>query len=87
MLERVSQTHGHGTRLARRGMFISTRDHRQVGYRVPKEWESVSSALQGASSLGAFKRQSKGELLKGYGEFRCVVRNCFVCGGNGQEVR
>ena len=87
MLERVSQTHGHGTRLARRGMFISTRDHRQVGYRVPKEWESVSSALQGASSLGAFKRQSKGEFLKGYGEFRCVVRNCFVCGGNGQEVR
>ena len=83
MLERVSQAHGHGTRLARRGMFISSRDHRQVGYRVPKEWESLTDNLRGATSLGAFKRQSKGEFIKGYGQFKCTVRDCFVCAGGG----
>ena len=79
MLERVSQTHGHGTRLASRGMFVSTRDHRQVGYRVPKEWETLPEALRGASSLGSFKRQSKAEFLRGYGQFTCTVGGCFVC--------
>ena len=79
MLERVSQTHGHGTRLASRGMFVSTRDHRQVGYRVPKEWEALPEALRGASSLGAFKRQSKAEFLGGYGVFVCSVGDCYVC--------
>ena len=80
MLERVSQMHEHGTRLASRGMFVSTRDHRQVGYRVPKEWETLSEALRGASSLGAFKRQSKAEFLKGYAQFECFSRGCYVCG-------
>ena len=80
MLEKVSQTHGHGTRLASRGMFVSTRDHKQVGYRVPKEWEALPVALREASSLGAFKRQSKSNFLTGYGQFKCFVRGCFVCG-------
>ena len=86
VLERVSQTHDHGTRLARRGMFISTRDHKQVGYRVPKEWETLTEPLKKATSLGSFKRQSKGEFIKGYGQFRCTVRDCFVCREGGSEV-
>ena len=80
MLERVSHMHEHGIRLAGRGMFVSTRDHKQIGYRVPKEWETLSGELRGASSLGAFKRQSKAEFLKGYGQFTCNVRGCYVCG-------
>ena len=67
MLERVSQTHDHGTRLARRGMFVSTRDHKRVGYRVPKEWETLTDTLRGDTSLGAFKRHSKGNSSKGTG--------------------
>ena len=80
MLERVNQTHEHGTRLARRGMFISTRDHRRVGYRIPKEWETITEALRSTASLGAFKRLSKGEFLEGYDQFRCTVSDCYVCG-------
>ena len=60
-------------------MFVSTRDHKQIGYRVPKEWEALPEALRRASSLGAFKRQSKAGFLKGYEQFRCSGRDCFVC--------
>ena len=87
MLEKVSQTHGHGTRLASRGMFVSTRDHKQVGYRVPKEWEALPGALRGASSIGAFKRQSKAAFLEEYGQFACSVRGCFVCGDSRESQR
>ena len=80
MLEKVTQTHEHGTRLARRGMFVSTRDHRRVGYRIPKEWQTVTETMQKTATLGAFKRQSKGEFVEGYGQFRCTVRGCYVCG-------
>ena len=69
ILERVSQTHSHGTRLASRGMFVSTRDHKQLGYKVPREWGTLTDALRGARSLGAFKRQSKQEFIRGYGKF------------------
>ena len=90
MLERVSQTHEHRTRLARRGMFVSTRDHRRVGYRIPKEWQTISETMQKTATLGAFKRQSKGEFIKGYEQFKCTVRGCYVCsrerGGGRQEI-
>ena len=81
MLERVSQAHDHGTRLARRGMFVSTRDHRQVGYKIPREWETLTDEMRKAVSIGAFKRQSKGEFIKGYGQFSCLTQGCYVCGG------
>ena len=80
MLERISQTHDHGTRLARKGMFVSTRNHKQVGYRVPKEWETLSENLRDSASLGGFKKQSKKEFLEGYGRFSCGVAGCYVCG-------
>lgn len=79
MLERVSQMHEHGTRLASRGMFVGTRNLKQVGYRVPKEWETLPGELRGASSLGAFKRISRAEFIKGYGQFICSVGDCFIC--------
>ena len=41
MLSRAGDVHGHGTRSARAGLYLSTRDHRSVGYRVPKEWASL----------------------------------------------
>ena len=43
--------------------------------------------MRRASSLGAFKRQSKAEFLKGYELFKCVVNNCFVCGNEGGSQR
>ena len=86
MLGRTEGVHGYGTRSARTGLYLSTRDHRSVGYRVPKEWASLSEVQRGAVSLGAFKRGSRAGFLAGYGAFECQVAGCRVCvpfvGGN-----
>ena len=79
VLSRVSQVHTHNTRSAGSGMFISTQDHRAVGYRIPKEWQSLPGKLREMNSLGGFKKKSKEEFLAKYKSFRCVKRECFVC--------
>lgn len=58
MFERVDQVHGYGTRGAGVGLYLSTRDHRSVGYKVPKEWGGLSPKLREAGSLAGFKRSS-----------------------------
>ena len=79
MLQRVEGVHGYGTRAAGTGLFLSTRDHRSVGYRVPKEWATVPEGLRGATSVGAFRRGSKGGFLSEYARFVCRQGNCRVC--------
>ena len=81
MLGRTGDVHGHATRAARSGLFVATRDHRSVGYRVPKEWAALTEAQRGTGSLGAFKGGSKAGFLRGYGGFVCRVVGCRVCGG------
>ena len=54
MLGRASGVHGHATRAARSGLYVSSRDHRMVGYRVSKEWAGLSEAQRGVRSLAAF---------------------------------
>ena len=76
---RVRDRHGHGTRSARDGIFVSTRDHRSVGYRVPKEWGLLPVGLRRVGSLATFKRRSRAGFLGGYAGFRCGVRSCYVC--------
>ena len=83
MLGRIENAHGHNTRSARAGIYISGREHRSVGYRVPKEWASLSIGLRGLSSSAGFKRQSKREFLDQYRTFTCGDRECRVCGGLG----
>ena len=61
-------------------MFVSIRDHRSVGYRVPREWAGMSEAQRGVGSLAAFKRASRGGFLAGYGAFVCGAVGCGVCG-------
>ena len=80
MLSRAENTHGHNTRAAKNSMFLSTRDHRSVGYRVPKEWEALTPNLRQTKSLSSFKSKSKEEFTKAYKAFICVGRGCFVCG-------
>ena len=65
-------------RAARVGLYLSTRDHRSVGYRVPKEWATMTEVQRGAGSLGAFKRGSRGGFLSGYAGFRCAG-GCGIC--------
>ena len=86
MLGRVDAVHGHGTRAAGAGLFLSTRDHRSVGYRVPKEWASLTGEQRGVGSLGGFKRGSRAGFLAEYGAFVCDVRGCYVCRGDGGDV-
>ena len=81
MLRRVGDVHGHATRSAGDGLFVSTGDHRSVGYRVPKEWASLTGSLRGSGTLAAFKRGSRAGFLAEYGAFRCRVGGCRVCSG------
>ena len=71
--------HGYGTRSARAGIHLSTRDHGSVGYRVPEEWARLTEEQRGARSLAAFKRGSRAGFLGGYGAFACA--GCYVCAG------
>ena len=81
MLSRTGDVHGHATRSARSGLFLATRDRRSVGYRVPKEWASLTEAQRGVGSLAAFKRGSRLGFLGEYGSFVCCDVRCAVCGG------
>ena len=60
MLTRTGDVHGYGTRSVRGGLAMTTGDHQLVGYRVPKEWATLSEDRRGVGSLVAFKRGSRG---------------------------
>ena len=66
MLERVETVHSYGTRAAGAGLFVSTRDHRSVGYRVPREWAALPVELRELGSLAAFKRTSRAGFIREY---------------------
>ena len=79
MLGRTSDVHQHATRSARAGLALTARDHRVVGYRVPKEWATLTERERGVGSLAAFKRGSRAGFLAGYGLFVCRGAGCAVC--------
>ena len=79
MLNKVNETHDYSTRKAKMGLTISTQDHCSIGYRAPKEWDSMTEKLREVKSLSCFKAQSKREFLNEYKSFKCTVKNCFVC--------
>ena len=79
MLGRTGDVHSYATRSAGSGLYLSTRDHRSVGYRVPREWAGLSESLRATGSLAAFKRGSRGGFLAGYGAFVCGLGDCRVC--------
>ena len=79
MLGKVKEVHNYGTRAASRGIHIASRDHKSVGYRIPKEWEATPVNIRECGSIGSLKRSSKGVILSGYAQFRCEERGCYVC--------
>ena len=83
LLGRTESIHGHNTRAARAGLFLSAREHRSVGYRVPKEWATLSEQLRDFGTITGFKKRSKREFLSTYIAFECRERGCQVCGGVG----
>ena len=88
MLSRIGEVHGYGTRSARGGLHLGTRDHRSVGYRVPREWGLLTDEQRGMGSLAGFKRVSRAGFLEGYRANVCLRRDCYVClGGGGQGGR
>ena len=80
MLSRAEAVHGHATRSAVTGIALTSRDHRSVGYRVPKEWLCLTEAQRGLRTIGAFKRGSRAGFLAGYAAFECANGGCGVCG-------
>ena len=85
MLGRVSSVHGHATRAARSGLFVSTGDHRLAGYRIPKEWATLTEAQRSVGSLASFKRGSRAGFLGAYRAFECRDVGCRVCDGVGRH--
>ena len=83
MLDRTDSVHQYSTRAARAGIALTARDHRVVGYRVPKEWATLTEGQKGAGSLTAFKRGSRAGFLAGYGSFVCGSVGCGVCLSDG----
>ena len=83
MFSRAAEVHRHATRSAGAGLYMSTRDHRSISYRVPTEWASLPERIRGLGSLAAFKRNSKNMLLSKYREFECTTSNCRACGRGG----
>ena len=81
MLRRSRDVHGHATRSAGAGLYVSTGDHGSVGYRVPKEWAGLTEGQKGEGSLAAFKRRSRAGFLWEYGGFVCETPGCRVCEG------
>ena len=87
MLGRVEDVHGYGTRSARAGLHLSSRDHGSVGYRVPREWGTLGEGQRGVGSLVGFKRGSRAGFLAGYALDVCA--GCYVCNeqrGQGEEL-
>ena len=72
MLSNVSSVHRYAMRSAKAGLFISTQDHRSIGYRIPSEWQSLAGDLQGMSSLTGFKKKSKASFIAQYKSFKCT---------------
>ena len=81
MLGRVEATHGHNTRAARAGIYLSAREHRSVGYRVPKEWATLAEGLRGMGSSAGFKTRSKLDLLNRYSDWVCEDQGCRMYRG------
>ena len=79
MLTRAADLHGHATRSSRRGLAVTVRDHRVLGYRVPKEWATLTEEQRGLGSLAAFKRASRAGFLADYAAFVCTGDGCWVC--------
>ena len=83
MLDRTDSVHQYATRSARAGLALTARDHRVVGYRVPKEWATLTEEQKGVGSLAAFKRGSRAGFLAGYGLFVCGLAGCGACLSDG----
>ena len=79
MLSRVGAVHTHATRSAGAGLFVSTRDHGSIGYRVPKEWASLTEGQRGWGRLQVLREGRgmgswglMGPLPVGIGGVMCV---------------
>ena len=83
MLKKTADLHGYSTRSAMRGLAVTTRDHRAVGYRIPREWATLTDAQRGVGSLAAFKRGSRAGFLAEYGSFVCADAGCWICAQDG----
>ena len=79
ILSKIRDIHGHNTRSARRDLFVSTSDQRSIGYRIPKEWQSIPEDLKKLGSLTGLKKKSKQGFINKYKSFQCEISDCYIC--------
>ena len=75
MLARTDSVHQYGTRSAWTGMALTARDHCVVGYRIPREWATLTEGQREVGLLAAFKRGLRAGFQGVYGAFVCGVGN------------
>ena len=71
--------HSHNTRGSQSNLVIRTSDHKSLRYTVPKQWNSLPMDLKQTTTIGAFKNNSKKDLLAPYSAFVCTTKNCHSC--------
>jgi hypothetical protein len=76
----VGESHSYGTWVACSGLMVSTGDRRLLGYRVPKEWGTLTEEQRAVALVAGFKRSLKSDFLVQYETFQCGVAGCWVCG-------
>jgi hypothetical protein len=57
---RVGDSHSYGTMAVRRGLVVSTGDHRMVGYRIPTERGDPDGGAEGDCVGGGLQAELEG---------------------------
>ena len=84
MLSKMSDVHRHNTRSAETGLSVSSHDQRSIGYRIPKEWQTLQEDLRKINSVKGLKKKSTEEFVAIYKSYQCKVVNCYICGREAQ---
>ena len=71
--------HSHHTRGSQSNLVINSINHQSFKYIFPHYWNPLPPLLKQSTSIGAFKANSKKDLLASYSKFTCTTRNCRSC--------
>ena len=71
--------HSHHTRGSQSNLVINSINHQSFKYIFPHHWNPLPPLLKQSTSIGAFKANSKKDLLASYSKFTCTTRNCRSC--------
>jgi hypothetical protein len=79
LLGKVSDSHSHNTRGARRNLFVNHSIVKSIKYNAPKLWNALDEKLKVSGAVSSFKPKSREEFLLGYSKFKCNIKGCDSC--------